>query len=202
MKPNELYDHIWNIEYNKSGYDLDWKIEVDREEKVIRLLFQPSMSTKDWVVNILGFLPVLKFPYAFTYGWKKVFDSCKVLILEELVRKINKHKGYTVEVSGHSYGGAMAVIAALELNKQTQIKANVVTFGAPKPLFLCLSMLIARRKLGNVTQYAHRSDIVTYMPPLIGYHNVKTVWLGEFHFKWLFDPWTYHLSYTNEELYK
>lgn len=201
MKPWELYNHIWEIEYNKSGFDLDWKVEVDDTEQTIRLLFQPSNSDKDWIVNFLGFIPVFKFPYLFSFGWKKVFDSCKALILEEVIREINLHRDYRIEVSGHSYGGAEAVIGALEINKVTQLKPDVITFGAPMPLFLIISKLIAKWKLGKVEQYAHWSDIVTYLPPEIFFHNVKVIRLGKFSIKGLFDPYTYHKIYGDESIY-
>lgn len=123
------------------------------------------------------------------------------MILEEVVREYNTHKGYTVEICGHSYGGAMSVIAGIELYKQTRIKADVITFGSPMPLFLFTSKLIARYSLSTVTQYAHRSDIVTYVPPFIGYHNVKIVRLGKFSIKNIFNPSVYHMIYDDESLY-
>lgn len=46
-----------------------------------------------------------------------------------------KKDGFTVEVCGWSYGGAMAVLAAEDFNFRTGNNAGVVTFGAPKPLW-------------------------------------------------------------------
>lgn len=201
MKPWELYNHIWQTEYRKSGFDLDWQIELDNSEKKIRVLFQPSTSTKDWVVNILGFLPVLRGCLFYCFGWKKVYDQVNALIMNELMYEINHHTDYTVEVCGHSYGGAMSINCAIAIYEQTGVKADVVTFGAPRPLFYLWSKLIAKCKLGKVTQYAHWSDIVTYMPPLLGYHNVTVNRIGKLSFKGLFKPGVYHLSYDKEELY-
>lgn len=201
MQAWELYNHIRDTQYNKSGFDLDWKIEVDDEEKVIRLLFQASASEKDWIVNILGFMPWLYFPYYFCIGWKKVFDSCRALILEELIREINTHRDYRVEISGHSYGGAMSIIAALELNKVTQLKPDVITFGSPMPIFTIISKIVAKCKLGEVKQYAHWSDIVTYLPPFFGFHNVKVIRLGSFSIKELFNVYLYHHIYGDETIY-
>lgn len=202
MKPWDLFNHIWQTNYNKSGFDLDWKVEVDNFEKTVRLLFCPSNSTKDWIINILGFLPIFNFPFFYCMGWKKVFDGCKTQIFEELIRAINEHKSYMVEISGHSYGGAISVIAGIELCKETKIKANIITFGAPNPLIGLWSKYVSRLYLGKVTQYAHWSDIVTYCPPLLGYHDVKNIRLGKFSFKGLFDPYKYHLIYDKEDLYE
>ena len=202
LKPYELFNHIWKTDYNKSGFDLDWKVEVDGTEKKVRLLFCPSNSTKDWVVNIAGFIPVLRFPLFYCLGWKTVFDGCKELIMEELIREINLHKDYSVEICGHSYGGAESIVAGIELYKRTKIKADVITFGSPMPLFFFYSKFLARFFLGNVTQYAHWSDFVTYCPPLLGYHNVKVKRLGKFNIKDLFNPGTFHMIYDEPELYE
>lgn len=202
MKPWELFSHIWHTKYNKSGFDLDWKVEIDDTEKKVRILFCPSNSLKDWVVNILGFLPLLRFPIFYCWGWKTVFDSCKSQIMEEVVRDINLHKDYSVEICGHSYGGAMSIICGIELYKETRIRADVITFGSPMPLVFFPSKWISKLYLGNVSQYAHWSDIVTWCPPIPGYHNIKNIRLGKFNFKHLFDPYTYHMVYDKEELYK
>lgn len=202
MKPYELYKKIQKTEYKKSGFDLDWKIEVDITERKIRLLFCPSNSNKDWVINILGFLPLFKFPISYCWGWKKVFDNCKGLIFNELLSKCNEYFGYTVEISGHSYGGAMSIIAGLEFFKISGIKADVITFGSPMPLCYITSKYLARLCLNKVEQYAHWNDIVSYCPPFIGYHNVKTIRLGKFNFKGLFDPYTFHTIYGDESIYE
>lgn len=201
MKPNELFDHIWDVDYNKSGFDLDWLVEVDNDEKKVRLLFCPSNSAKDWIVNIGGFLPYISFPFVMCFGWKHVFDECKKQIMEEFIRKINDNKCYEIEICGHSYGGAESIIAAIELYKQTKIKANVITFGAPRPMIGFLSALMVRFCVKSIIQYAHWSDCVTYCPPLIGYHNVKTKRLGKFNFINLFKPNIYHMIYDDETLY-
>ena len=201
MKPWELYKHIWNVEYVKSGFDFDWRIEVDDTEHKIRLLFAPSNSVKDWIVNIGGFTPVLKGGLVYCYGWKEVFDRTKWPILWEVVHELHEHKGYTVEISGHSYGGAEAINAAIELYKRMGIKADVITFGAPRPLFLLYSKIIARFCIRSITQYAHWSDIVTFCPPFLGYHNIKVHRLGKFTLKGLFKPEVYHLSYGEPKVY-
>lgn len=201
MKPWELFNHIWDVDYNKSGFDLDWLIEVDDETKENRLLFCPSNSNKDWFINIAGFFPVLKFPFLMCWGWKSVFDGCKAQIMEEFIRVINEHKDYKVLICGHSYGGAESIVAGIELYKLTKIKVDIVTFGAPMPMFLLWSKFLARRQLGNVIQYAHWSDCVTYCPPLLGFHQVKVKRIGKFSLKGLFHPDVYHMSYGEKELY-
>jgi len=202
MKPYELYNHLHRISYDVSGFDVDYKVEVNDDEKKVYLFFKYSDSNEDWIVNLLGFLPIFRFPLFYTMGWKVVFDNVKGLIFEELIRKINEHKDYTVEISGHSYGGAMSVVAGIELYKQTGIKPDITTFGSPKSLFFIYSKFLAKRFLGKVEQYAHKSDCVIYCPPLIGYHNVNVIRLGKFSIKGLFNPNVYHQIYGDESIYE
>lgn len=202
MKPHELYKHIWEVEYNKNGFDLDWKIETDHNEKKVRILFQPSMSVKDWIVNIGGALPVFEFPIFLCMGWNGVFDYCKKTIFTELMEHYNANPGYTIEICGHSYGGSMSVVAGIEIYKKFKIKSDVITFGAPAPLFLFTSKLVAKKYLGKVEQYAHWSDFVGYCPPFIGYHNVTVKKIGKFNLKQLFNPLVTHMIYDQESLYE
>jgi len=206
MKPDELYNLICDTDYRTSGFDLNWQIIVSEDEKIIRLLFECSTTTKDWIVNILGFVPIPKFIkfrlIFFCFGWKSVFDSCSDLIMEELIRCINLNPDYRVEICGHSYGGAMSIIAGIDLFKRTSIKADITTFGSPRPLFLFFSKLMAKTCLGNVVQYAHRSDFVTFCPPLLGYHNVKVKKVGKFDLIGMFSKGSYyHTSYGDASLY-
>lgn len=202
MKPYELFNHIWNIKYNKNGFDLDWQIELDAAEKKVRLLFQPSISVKDWVIDFVGFFPIIKKPFLYCWGWSLVFSQCQELIFLQLMQFYNAHQDFTVEICGHSYGGSVAIIAGLELYKKHKIKADVVTFGAPMPLFLRRSKKIARECLGNVIQYAHKSDCVAVCPPFPGYHNLNVKWVGKFNFFHWCNPLKYHMLYGQKELYQ
>lgn len=202
MKPYELYNHLHSISYNVSGFDVDWQIEVNDEEKKVFLFFKCSDSNEDWIVNILGFLPIFRFPLFYTMGWKVAFNYVRNIIFEKLMVAINNHKGYSVEICGHSYGGAMSVVAGIQLYKETGIKANITTFGAPRPLFFIYSKFLSKLFLGKVEQYAHKSDFITYCPPLIGYHNVTVKKLGKFSIKGLFNAEYYHCCYGDKSIYK
>ena len=90
----------------------------------------------------------------------------------------------------------------IEIFFQSGKKPDLITFGAPKPLVFLFTKLISRIFFGKVTQYAHRSDIVTYLPPLPWYWNVKVIRIGKFSLKGLFNPKKYHCIYGDESIYK
>lgn len=53
MEDYNLYRLIRRSTYEKSGIDVDWYIDVDKNENVIRLLFAPTNSKKDWIINFM-----------------------------------------------------------------------------------------------------------------------------------------------------
>lgn len=204
MKPNELFKHLRDINYNSVGKKLDWSIEIYKTENKIRVMFQESKQKLDWFFNFLFMLfPVVIgwCPYWFSVGWWASWKSGRNLIMRSITDVIIEHPKYKVEVCGFSFGGAIAQICGIEIYEATGIKSDLITFGSPKPLFNFFTKLKAKRCFNSITQYAHWSDIVTWCPPLIGYHNVKNIRLGKFNFKDLFNPKKYHQIYNQEEIY-
>lgn len=205
MKPNELFNYLRKVEYHTLGADLQYKIEVDDNEKVIRVMFQESSSKLDWFLNFL--IPIVpaiinKKPYWFSRGWRLSWNSGRYIIMEYLRLFITHNPGYRIEVCGYSFGGAIAQICGIEVYENFGIKSDLITFGSPSPLFGIITKLMAKRCFNSVQQYAHRSDLITYAPPLIGYCSVKNKRLGKFSFKNLFNPIVYHQIYNDETIYK
>lgn len=205
MKPYDLYNHQINLPYRKNAADYNWFVEVNDKEKTIYLFTQYSASWLDWLVNFLFFvIPQVKrwFVYFTPIGWQSAFNSCKELFMAEAMYQYNRHPDYNIVCCGHSYGGAGSVLVGIEWFFRTGVKSDLITFGSPKTMFLILSKLICRMFFNSCTEYCHKSDICTYMPPLPSYWHVHRVALGKFTLKGLFDPFTSHLSYGNPDLYK
>ena len=115
---------------------------------------------------------------------------------------MNTFPDYKVVCCGHSYGGAGSVLMGIEIFFASGRKTDLITFGAPKPLVFIFSKLISRLFFNEVKQYAHKCDIVSYMPPLPGYWNLNVQRLGKFSLKGLFHPDIYHQCYGDEKLYR
>ena len=204
MKPWNLYKFQKSLDYNKNFADYNWCVKVIHEEKTIYVCTQFSTSVRDWIVNFLFFLiPQIRrwYVYFTCFGWQTALNTCKQLLLNEVMLAMNTFPDYKVICLGHSYGGAGSVLVGIEIFFATGKRPDLVTFGAPKPLFSIISKFITRLFFDNVTQYAHKADIVSYMPPLPGYWNVKVIRLGKFSFKALFDSETHH-CYGDEKLYR
>lgn len=204
MKPWELYEYQKNLDYKTNTLDYDWRVKVENEEQTIYVFSQFSTSTLDWIVNFLFFfIPQIRrwYVYFACLGWQTAFNSCKGLMMNEVMSAMNLFPGYKVVCCGHSYGGAGSVLVGIEIFFQTGIRPDLITFGAPKPLVFLFTKLITRLFFNKVVQYAHKADIVTYMPPLPGYWNVKVKRIGKFSFKALFDGNT-HQCYNDKSLYE
>lgn len=205
MKPYELYNYQKELNYNRNTFSYNWSVRVLNEEKIIYVFTQFSVSILDWIVNFLFFfIPQVRqwYVYFACLGWQTTFNSCKGLVMNEVLTAINAFPDYKVVCCGHSYGGAGSVLMGIEIFFQSGIRPDLITFGAPKPLCFFITRCISRLFFGEVIQYAHRSDIVTYMPPLPGYWNLKVKRLGKFSFRGLFNPKKYHDIYGDKTLYE
>lgn len=205
MKPWNLYKFQKNLDYKSNVADYDWCVRIIHEEKTIYVFTQFSTSTLDWIVNFLFFfIPQIRrwYLYFAALGWQTAFNSCKGMIMNEVLLAMNTFPDYKVVCCGHSYGGAGSVLMGIEIFFASGRKTDLITFGAPKPLVFIFSKLISRLFFNEVKQYAHKCDLITYMPPLPGYWNIKVIRLGKFSLKSFFDPIDYHQIYGDESLYR
>ena len=204
MKPWELFDWLHSIDYVDNVSSFNWAVKADEKEKKIYVAVKYSTSTLDWIVNFLFFfIPQIRnwYLYFACLGWQSAFNSCKQMLMNEVLCQMNRHPDYKVVCCGHSYGGASSVLTGIEIFFATAIKPNLITFGAPKPLFSIISKLVSRLFFGTAKQYAHRADIVSYTPPIPGYWNVRVIRIGKFSFNALFDGDT-HQCYGDPSLYE
>lgn len=204
MKPYQLFSYLRKAKYLKTGKDLDWNVDVLPKEKEIRVRFRESCSKLDWVFNFMFMIiPTIigACPYWFSIGWWISYNSSRQLIMASILSAIATNPDYKVHVCGFSFGGAVAQICGIDIYKKAGIKPDITTFGSPRPLFNIFTKLKAKAYFNNVKQYAHWSDIVTWCPPLIGYHTIKNTRIGKFSFKLLFNPSKTHQMYDDKTLY-
>lgn len=207
MKAHELYELINKTAYKKTGLDVDWTIFVNDDEKTVYLLFAPSNSKLDWFNNFRFPVKLYKKQESkmlVAKGWGNAWKSCNDIVTGTTLKLHGANEGYKLVISGYSYGGAIALLAAEDIayRSNNSIKPNVITFGAPKPLFGKRSVEHVKSCCNSITQYAHASDIITYLPPFIGYRHADKYVIGAFNFFNLFKPIVYHTSYSDETLYK
>lgn len=216
MKTSELYKLIKSSNYKEVGSAVNYIIApaVDSERKIVYLLFQESCGRVDWWHNLAFIAKAYKMyqnpRMTVHHGFADAYLSANDTIMEELLEFLKSHPGYTVVIAGWSLGGAMAILAAEDLNYRTRtdknnpdtgIKPVLYTYGAPKVAAddvtaLYISCCIADES----AQFAHKQDIVTHMPPFRRFrHIIEPTWIGpNLHIGtvWgLFNPWKYHTRY-------
>lgn len=113
--------------------------------------------------------------------WTRELGWCPAGFLKASRRLVNKVTSVCLEkdidhkniiLTGHSLGGAVALILGALMTRDEIPPVEIVTFGAPR---------CGRLKILDsvpVTQYRHGKDIVPTVPPLMRRHN-KLVRLGE-----------------------
>jgi hypothetical protein len=139
------------------------------------IAFRGSESTLDWVLDCL-LVPWGRPPrhLGFLCAWWSVRARARAYLEE--------HRGHfdIIELCGHSLGGAVAKVAALELASNYRIDA-VVTLGCPRVFWgggvrkYDEALTADGQRLGERTlSYVHGLDVVAMMPPaLLGYRHTS-----------------------------
>lgn len=107
--------------------------------------FRGTDDIWDWLENLLFF------GINASYG---VIQS-----LSEVFRFIPHHRGGYI-ITGHSKGGAMAILASQVLSSMGLRVESCYTFGAPR-VYIFRNLPLTTK----VVNYRHKNDPVTYLPP-------------------------------------
>jgi triacylglycerol lipase len=99
-------------------------------------------------------------------GFKKAFDAI-VPQLDPILQRLTP--GRTLWFCGHSLGAAMATLAADHYGAGTR---GVCTFGSPRVGDHAFSSAFSAKFSGKSLRYVNDHDVVTHVPPPIGYEHV------------------------------
>lgn len=198
MNYSELFKELLKNNYTKYGEDVD--VCFILKENKLFVFFQGSNSDVDWKNNFRFFAKMYKkqvSPMLVHKGFARAWKSCNDEVME-VIKLFKQDVGEELQVFfvGHSFGGAMALLASEDYYFRFKDKPYVITFGAPKVFATKKSVEYVKSCVKEIKQFTHKSDIVTYMPPF--YKHVKKVGLGKFSLIGLFKPIIYHLIYDKE----
>eukprot|EP00879_Flechtneria_rotunda_P023208 GHRR01024539.1.p1 GENE.GHRR01024539.1~~GHRR01024539.1.p1 ORF type:complete len:572 (+),score=242.27 GHRR01024539.1:796-2511(+) len=115
-------------------------------------------------------------------GFLKAYDTVKTKVLkivDQLTADASAAMPWTIFVTGHSLGGALATLAAYDLAGRRGLSAvgrHVVmyTFGAPRVGNKAFADAFAQRMKGAAWRITNSADIVPSIPRLMGYAHVRT----------------------------
>lgn len=175
----KLIDRLYNglpPTINNAKSDTQVYIEQVRDEDYL-IAFPGSASIRDWITNFTAWRRQLN-----PRGHKRArFTGCSVhegfIAAFRTVRYDIRDlvpAGTRVTITGHSLGGALATLCAMELFGRNAIQ-RVITFGAPRVGDSSFAKLY-NESVGDVTdRIVGHSDPVPYVPPwLWGYRHTAT----------------------------
>ncbi|UUZ92076.1 lipase family protein [Paenibacillus sp. P25] len=144
---------------------------LESDDTVI-IAFRGTSSTADWVSDAIARQD--KYKHAPDAGWThsgitRIYNSARKKILAALSRL---DPGKTLYITGHSLGGALAVLCAVDIAANTGFKSpGVYTYGSPRVGDSVFAKAFAER-IGASHRIHNRFDLVT-QPPLY-YKSPKT----------------------------
>jgi hypothetical protein len=174
LKDDIEYTPLYNEHYNTTGF-----IIANKPQKSIVLSYKGSKNTVNWIMNLQSTYTNLTLDKPFENakihtGFHEMANSLYNQTKENLQKSIAKYPDYKIIVTGHSMGGALAVLNTLQLvldKVLTWDKVTVVTFGQPR---------VGNKDFVNymdsqaasITRVNREGDPVPTMPtPPLYYHN-------------------------------
>jgi triacylglycerol lipase len=128
----------------------------------------------DWIVNLaVGSMQTPKGPI------HKGFYNAYQPLKPQIVKLVNAAKPKHLWITGHSLGGALAVVCAYDLIENEKLEVDgVITFGQPMIAKPQLAKHLDSALLGRFAHYVNGNDIVARVPPHFS-HCGSLVWFTE-----------------------
>ncbi|OAD70653.1 hypothetical protein PHYBLDRAFT_24312 [Phycomyces blakesleeanus NRRL 1555(-)] len=170
--------------FDSSKYDTNGYIARNDKLKVINLVFRGTSSLENFVADfefIAQSYPPVSGAKVHT-GFYNSYLEVQNIVVSSMIDQITKYSGYKVTVSGHSLGGAVAVISAMDLYQRdtrfTSSNLVVYTFGSPRIGNKEFAYYAAGTGI-KIQRVVNNRDIIPHLlPQAIGYyHNGDEYWI-------------------------
>ena len=153
-----------------SGYEVSYFVATNDADKTQVIAVRGTSNAENALVDIaLQLLPDETTGISLHQGFAKSARA----IYEQIRPKLNKN--YRISTTGHSLGGAAALVLAMYLDADGYTVDKVITFGQPK-----VTNITGSRKYEhlNVTRVVRPKDVVPLVPPLdpLDMKNLSIYW--------------------------
>ena len=167
--------------YGKMGFEVVVPVVVDSmavfvvsSEDVTVIAFRGTDDPADWLAN-LNVLSVATPHGEMHKGFADAYRTLKAPILDSLRENPPKR----LWVTGHSLGGALAVVCAYDLIDNEKMSLDgVITFGQPMIARKELADYLDTLLLGRFAHVVNDADIVPRIPPTY-FHCGSLVWFKD-----------------------
>jgi predicted lipase len=141
MEKQLLFDVAKNIPsgkvcnfINDAKTDLQAGITINEIDKRICVVFRGSQSSKDWFYDLSVVKHNLKDDIWVHGGFYKQLYDTNVYesILQEVKLQLEKHPDFTIYITGHSLGAALATLFGYLLAHEIENQVSVVSFASPR----------------------------------------------------------------------
>jgi triacylglycerol lipase len=153
-----------------AGYEVSYFVATNDADKTQVIAVRGTSNAENALVDIaLQLLPDETTGISLHQGFAKSARA----IYEQIRPKLNKN--YRISTTGHSLGGAAALVLAMYLDADGYTVDKVITFGQPK-----VTNITGSRKYEhlNVTRVVRPKDVVPLVPPLdpLDLKNLSIYW--------------------------
>ncbi|MCJ1363355.1 hypothetical protein MMC16_002462 [Acarospora aff. strigata] len=162
--------------------DIGAVLAVDNTNKLLVLAIRGSSSAQNFAVDALaGFVPSKICPGCLVHqGFYGAWLELKAFLLPTLTAAVAMYPDHQIVITGHSLGGAIAIIAAAELRNKGM---NIAMYSYGQPRIgnaLTASYISAQTNLGPTYRATHTNDPVPRLPDvLLGYrHTSPEYWIS------------------------
>ena len=194
----------------------EWEVHYEKDRNVIQVNFEQTHGTLDWIINLLFKEKMydkftwenpkgkkVKIILKASKGWSKMYKAMKHDVKIAVKNILNKHPDAFIEIIGWSLGSSQAQYACQDINYHFGILPYIYTYGSVKPWKGGRKQKeYLKTTYKECYNFMHKKDIVTYMPPFIGFFAMNPIKLGKFNPFSLFNPNKWHTEYGEEYLYE
>ncbi|KAI9738707.1 MAG: hypothetical protein M1834_008212 [Cirrosporium novae-zelandiae] len=150
---------------HQDSTDVAGYVALDETNNYLVVAFRGSSSIRNWITDLtfgLTDTDLCDDCQAHSGFWDS-WESARGDILSSIESAIDDYSGYTLVVTGHSLGGAIATLAAAEL-RNAGYTAALYTYGSPRVGNEELCTYITDQSGGNY-RVTHYDDPVPRLPP-------------------------------------
>lgn len=128
--------------------------------------FRGSANVKNWINNF----DAAQITYSkcsgcvIHRGFYNGYNTISATVKSQIQLIISKYRNAPIYVTGHSLGGALAVVAGLDLHSTFSNVNKLYTFGQPRVGNLALSNYIGAQ-FPDAYRVIHYADMVVHVPP-------------------------------------